>query len=176
MIDSKVYVVSLVLAVFLSVAFVLWLQSRWQTAVLKRRFRRAVDAEAKAPRLLERLGYEVLGAQIEGGYELLVDGQPVHVPLRADYLVQRTGLTFVAEVKSGNLAPKLTTASTRRQLLEYLIAFRVDGVLLVDSEAKRVQSVVYPIGTSRDVKRSIFAPLALLLFAITIIVCIAWIR
>jgi hypothetical protein len=95
--------------------------------------------------LLERLGYTVLGAQVEEAYGLAVDGQAMSIAVRADYLVRRNGRRFVAEVKSGRLAPLLATPATRRQLLEYLVAFRADGVLLVDGETQRVHEVVFPL-------------------------------
>lgn len=44
-------------------------------------------------------------------------------------------------MKTGKLAPRLDHAATRRQLLEYRVAFGVDGVLLVDAEAERVTVV-----------------------------------
>jgi len=47
-------------------------------------------------------------------------------------------------VKTGNSAPDPLTSSTRRQLLEYLIACKVDGVLVVDVEARRIRSLVFP--------------------------------
>jgi hypothetical protein len=49
----------------------------------------------------------------------------------------------VAEVKTGRWAPRLETAATRRQLLEYRFAFDVDGVLLVDADADRVSSIEF---------------------------------
>jgi hypothetical protein len=106
---------------------------------------RAQGAEAAAPRLLESLGYHVLGAQVAKSYSLVVDGEPMNIALRADYLVARQGKTYVAEVKSGKWAPNLGTAATRRQLLEYLVAFQVDGVLLVNGETHRVHQVAYPV-------------------------------
>ena len=124
---------------------------RWiRRLVRQRRWLRAQDAEGEAPRLLEKLGYGVLGAQVEGGYSLQVDGQPMAVSLRADYVVERRGRRYVAEVKSGKLAPRLDTAATRRQLLEYSMAFRVDGVLLVDGEARRVHHVEFPSGKGSE--------------------------
>ena len=36
-------------------------------------------------------------------------------------------LACVAEVKTGRLAPRIDTPATRRQLLEYRLAFDVDG-------------------------------------------------
>ena len=91
----------------------------------------------------------MLGAQVEGSYSLVVDGEPLNVPLRADYMVSRRGRRYIAEVKSGKSAPRLSTAATRRQLLEYLVAFEVDGVLLVDGEERQVHEVVFPV-PSRD--------------------------
>ena len=119
---------------------------RWYKRWIRRRqWSRAQGAEAEASRLLERLGYDVLGAQVEGSYSLVVDGEPMNVPLRADYMVSRRGRRYIAEVKSGKSAPRLSTAATRRQLLEYLVAFEVDGVLLVDGEERQVHEVVFPV-------------------------------
>ncbi len=101
--------------------------------------------------MLEELGYTVQGRQIETRYTLLVDGEPTEIPLRADYLVSRNGRQFVAEVKSGSVAPRLDTAATRRQLLEYLVAFQVDGVLLVDGEQRQVHEVTFPMSQLQPV-------------------------
>lgn len=104
--------------------------------------------------MLEELGYSVRGRQIETRYTLLVDGEPTEIPLRADYLVSRNGRQLVAEVKSGNVAPRLDTAATRRQLLEYLVAFQVDGVLLVDGEQGEVHEVTFPMSQWQPVQVS----------------------
>jgi hypothetical protein len=132
----------------------LWLACRrWHDRWLhRRRWSRALDAEAHAPRLLEKLGYVVLGSQVEGTYQLIVDGRPTTVSVRADYVVSRDGRLYVAEVKSGRLAPRLDTSATRRQLLEYLIAFEAHGVLLVDGEGRRVHEVVFPVSPRAALK------------------------
>ncbi|WP_394848027.1 hypothetical protein LZC95_11250 [Pendulispora brunnea] len=104
---------------------------------------RAMAGEADAAEWLSELGYEILGTQIAAKYVVWIDREPFTVGLRADYLVQKKGARFVAEVKTGKLAPRIDTAATRRQLLEYRVAFDVDGVLLVDAEARRVQAVTF---------------------------------
>jgi hypothetical protein len=109
-----------------------------------RRLRRARAAEDRAATVLERLGYDIRGAEVSGSYDVHVDGRPVRVDLRADYVVERGGKRFVAEVKSGSAAPSIATSATRRQLLEYRVAFDVDGVLLVDGETERAHAVVFP--------------------------------
>jgi hypothetical protein len=158
-------VIVVILAVFLAVTAIAgwtWLQKALLRSKLRHRWAEATAAEAAAPQLLHELGYQVLSAQLQGSYVLRIDGQPVTVPLRADYLVTRNNLTFVAEVKSGRLAPKLSTAATRRQLLEYLMAFQVDGVLLVDAETRRVHEVVFPLSTPREAETTTRGSVALL--------------
>jgi hypothetical protein len=110
-----------------------------------RRARRAMRAEERAAGLLDSLGYHVLGRQVGASYVLEVDGEPARVDLRADYVVSRNARRYVAEVKTGRFAPRIDNRATRRQLLEYRLAFDVDGVLLVDEEAGRVLAVEFPL-------------------------------
>ena len=106
---------------------------------------RGALGEVRAEALLRRLGFTILGRQVAVTYGLGVDGQRVAVDLRADYVVAEGGRRYVAEVKTGVFAPRIETAATRRQLLEYRIAFEVDGVLLVDADAQRVRRVEFPL-------------------------------
>jgi hypothetical protein len=88
-------------------------------------------------------GFEVVGRQVRSDNPLSIGGQPIPVPLRADYMVTKGALRYVAEVKTGIFATQIGTAATRRQLLEYRVAFDVDGVLLVDAEWGTVREVVF---------------------------------
>jgi hypothetical protein len=118
--------------------------ARWRRrrAILAR-VARAGDGEARAARRLVQLGYAIEGAQVVAEYEVRVDGAPVTASVRADYVVAKDGARFVAEVKTGAVAPRIETPATRRQLLEYRVAFDVDGVLLVDAERGSVHEVVF---------------------------------
>ncbi len=122
-------------------AFRAWLPRR-RLALARER---GALGEVRAEILLRRLGYTVLRRQAVVRYGLGVDGTRVAIDLRADYLVSERGRRYVAEVKTGNFAPRIETAATRRQLLEYRVAFDVDGVLLVDAEAGRVQKIQFPL-------------------------------
>ena len=102
---------------------------------------RAADGEHGAFALLGRAGYEVLERQVPGSWTLLADGEPVTFGLRADFLVARAGRRYIAEVKTGRLAPRLSHGPTRRQLLEYGAAFDVHGVILVDADAETITHV-----------------------------------
>jgi hypothetical protein len=102
---------------------------------------RAADGEVGAFALLEREGYAVLERQVPGSWTVRADGAPITFGLRADYLVAREGRRYIAEVKTGRLAPRLSHGPTRRQLLEYSAAFDVHGVLLVDADGETITHV-----------------------------------
>jgi len=119
---------------------------RWQAGVAaRRRGARAVQGEREAEHLLGRLGYAVVARQVSLEWAIACDGEDHPVDLRADLLVERDGRRYVAEVKTGISAPLLTNAATRRQLLEYCVAYQVDAALLVDVEAERVREVSFPL-------------------------------
>ena len=104
----------------------------------------AAHAEVAAERLLSRKGYRVVDRQVTGRVHLLVDGRPVSAVCRADLLVERHGQRWVAEIKSSGAGTRPEHAATRRQLLEYRLAFPVEGVLLVDMAARRIRRVAFP--------------------------------
>ena len=92
--------------------------------------------------LLARAGYRVVETQPSGEIALLVDGAEARFPVRADALVTRDGLLWVAEIKAGPANATLSHRNTRRQVIEYIHAFDADGVLLVDVPGRRVQCVM----------------------------------
>lgn len=110
----------------------------------RRRARRARRGELDAEQVLLRAGYRVQAAQLRRPMVVLDDGKPVEMSVVADYLVEKGGRRWVAEVKTGRLAQSLRHAPTRRQLLEYRICYRAAGVLLVDPELERVRRVEFP--------------------------------
>ena len=137
-----------VLLVLSSMLVALWaaqLLHAWRASWrAKRRAARAGAGEDVAADLLEEAGYRVVERQARVLWGPLLDGEPQLLELRADYLVEGGGQLLVAEVKTGEQAPSLETAATRRQLLEYHVAFAVDGVLLVSPEQGTIQRVAFP--------------------------------
>jgi hypothetical protein len=115
----------------------------------KRRATRAGAGEAAAIALLRRAGFRIVARQARTWWTPLVDGKPHELELRADYLVEGHGELLVAEVKTGDAAPSLATAATRRQLLEYHVAFGVDGVLLVCPERGSIHRIEFPLLAAR---------------------------
>jgi hypothetical protein len=115
-----------------------WLVRRWARRL---RFRRGIAAEHRAVVLAKRAGYRVIGTQVPGTVTILVDGHPRSLDVRADMLLERGFRRFIAEVKTGRIAPDPSSRSTRRQLLEYTHAFDADGLLLFDMEKERIHEI-----------------------------------
>jgi hypothetical protein len=140
---------ALIAAIALAIALIQALTSaarRWaRRRRMSLRMERAADGERRAAGMLEDQGFTLLGAQVEVEHAVQVDGKSVSIALRADYLVEsREGARYVVEVKTGAAAPHIETSATRRQILEYRVAFDVDGVLLVDAETGRIHEVTFP--------------------------------
>jgi len=110
----------------------------------QRRVHRAQRGERDAVALLEAAGYHVLEEQLRGRWSVEVDGREHGVDVIADLLVERDGWRFIAEVKTGELATDPLRPATRRQLLEYLLAFEPDGLLLVDMDDETIQEIAFP--------------------------------
>ena len=101
--------------------------------------------ERAAEALVAAAGYRVADRQVTRRFDVLVDGQRREATVRADLLLQKNGRTFVAEIKAGWLVSDPLHAPTRRQLLEYEVAFGARGVLLVDVPRKAVHRVEFPL-------------------------------
>ena len=125
-----------------------WLALKYKAFQTKRAAskaaKRGLKAEKDAEKLLKKLGYTLLQRQPPGSYWAVADGEPLAVKVTGDLLVELKGKTFMAEVKTGKAA-KLDNAETRRQMLEYQLAFPVDGILLVDMDEKKVRTIRFPL-------------------------------
>ncbi|MCB9742678.1 MAG: hypothetical protein H6740_08765 [Alphaproteobacteria bacterium] len=134
----------LLAALVLALWFALWRLRGRMGRRSRARNRRALAGEGAAETLLEDEGFVILERQARREAWMEIDGEPVAFGVRADLLVERDGLLYVAEVKTGERAPDPRHAATRRQLLEYQRVFEPDGLLLVDAEAGRVLEVLFP--------------------------------
>lgn len=143
--SSQIWVIGVVLALVLAGA---WLESWWRgvrgRAAARAAVKRGLKGERDAEKLLRKLGYTLLAKQAPASYGVLLDGELAPFQLTADFIVEQGGKRLVAEVKTGK-ATQLDHAETRRQLLEYQLAFGVDSLLLVDMEAKKVHTVRFPL-------------------------------
>lgn len=154
--------------------------SAWLSHFLRRRriisrVTRAGDGEREAARYLQNTGFTIVGTQVAATYTLTVDDAPMPVDVRADLVVKKGARRFVVEVKTGKVAPRLDTPATRRQLLEYQLAFDVDGVLLFDAEASALRTITFPDPSPRRGTRGGLV-LVLALLAVVLAVVLAILR
>ena len=122
--------------------FLYWL---FRTSARRLRFRRGIAAESRAIVVAERAGYRVVGTQVPGTVTILIDGRARTLDVRADMLLERGFRRFIAEVKTGRVAPDPTSRATRRPLLEYAHAFDADGLLLFDMEKERIHEIRFGV-------------------------------
>lgn len=126
---------------------------RWRARRRGRYFqRRGVQAERKAERLLTRLGYRVVSRQPSAQAHVIVDGSRREITVTGDLLVDRGGRRWLVEVKTGGRRSPYSD-TTRRQLLEYALVYRVDGLLLVDVPGGAVMEIAFDYPTNQYQER-----------------------
>lgn len=109
-----------------------------RTAAHQARARTAVEGELQAVDFLEQAGYEVLAQQHPEEARLAINGEVTSFPLKIDFIVEKDGLKYVADVKTGAKATSPRHGPTRRQLLEYKLVFQAAGALLVDMTCREI--------------------------------------
>jgi hypothetical protein len=142
--EVGLWIVIALAGALVSLVLARWLRGWRGSRRARVRAGRAMAGEHDAAELLRSAGFRILARQARTWWSPLVDGEPLETEVRADYLVEANGEMLVAEVKTGAEAPNLATAATRRQLLEYHIAFQADGVLLVCPERGAIHRVEFP--------------------------------
>ncbi|WP_213974017.1 hypothetical protein [Tepidanaerobacter acetatoxydans] len=112
---------------------------------LKKRMQKAKKSEYKAIEFMQNKGYQILDLQKEGSYTLFIDDKPHKITVRADMIVKKDNRFYVAEVKTGEKVTSPKYTDTRRQLLEYYMVFKPNGLILVDMERQKIRTVEYSI-------------------------------
>ena len=144
--DERLVAALTVAAAAALLAAALRIRRGWRSHRAKRRARWAVAGERTAERLLTRAGFAITDRQVGHRWSIAVDDEPVTAGVRCDYLVERDHARWVAEVKTGQDAPRLDNPATRRQLLEYQVAYDATGVVLVDADAGTVREIRFDLG------------------------------
>lgn len=106
----------------------------------KKRSKRAIKGEKKAKALLKRAGYKVLREQIEETISLYVDDKPYQCKVKADFYVKKGFKKYIVEVKTGKHA-QAKVPEIRRQMLEYDLVFKPDGMLFIDMKKEAIETI-----------------------------------
>ena len=112
----------------------------------KGRLRRGSKAEKWAVQALEQDGFEILAEQAVAPVRFAIDGEWQEREVRMDILAKKEGELFGVEVKSGNQALDPGMATIRRQMLEYTLAFELNGILWADYEQKSFHYIEFEWG------------------------------
>lgn len=133
----------LILIIFL-IFFFMWLGWRlrlwWKNVLFSRIRRRGRRGEEVAMQILEQNGYTILQSQLSLPGHIYVNDDKQEFDIRPDYLVEKNGTQYLAEVKTGNAASS-ANRETRRQLFEYAALGNSDTIILIDSTQGTLQKI-----------------------------------
>ncbi len=115
--------------------------SNYQKAI--QRSRSSKRAEKNAEKWLKRNGFQIIGKQQSRPLIIKTGNTSHRYLIRTDFLVKKGGNKFVVEVKSGRKNSKITNRETRRQLLEYFLAYQTYGIILFDMDSKNFSEVKF---------------------------------
>ena len=135
----------LILAFLLGCVCIYYYLKLHRSYIARRQLRKAKKGEAAAIAFLKDRGFTITGVQEKKTIVTWVDKIPHYNNLKVDYIVKKRGKVYIAEIKTGEMAPRPSQADTRRQLLEYYLAYRPDGILLVDMEKKNLREIAFEI-------------------------------
>ena len=135
----------LILITFL-VIFFIWLGWKirlwWKNFLFMLVRKRGKKGERSSINLLEKNGYKVLDEQIKLNGYFFIDDELKEFDLRPDLLVEKGGIQYIAEIKTGEVANP-SNRNTRRQLHEYSYYSNQEIVLLVDPIRKSIKRLSF---------------------------------
>ena len=139
---------------------------------MSKRVEAAQFSEEEAEALLKKKGFRIIDRQKRADIITYVDGKPNLGYVKADFIVEKNGKKYVAEVKAGELVSDPNEPSTRRQLLEYKFAYKPYGILLVNMLDRSLHQIDFDL-PSRDSEKTFRLILAALI--VIIVLGIIWV-
>ena len=134
-----------ILITFLIIFFI-WLGWKirlwWKNFLFMLSRKRGKKGEMTAIKLLEKKGFKILNEQINLNGYFFINGNLKKFDLRPDLLVEKNGVEYIAEIKTGEVADP-SNINTRRQLHEYSYYGNQDVVLLVDPFKKSIKELSF---------------------------------
>ena len=166
----------LILGLILGIIAFYYLRKTWFRIRLNRKMGRARRAETAAVKVLQQQGYQIIDIQKRVPIVTLMDGSPYNNWVQADFIVEKRGRRYVVDVKTGEQATKVTNSATRRQLLEYYLIYRPDGILLLDMEYGKLREVNFQV--KLPILEKISLPLShyLISFCLGVVVVLVLVR
>lgn len=129
---------SIILFIWLGWKIRLW----WKNFLFMLLRKRGKKGEQNSIMLLEKNGYRIIEEQMKLNGSFFVDDALSKFDLRPDLLVEKDGVKYIAEVKTGDVASPFNR-NTRRQLHEYSFYSNNDIILLVDPIKKSIKKISF---------------------------------
>ena len=129
---------SIILFIWLGWKIRLW----WKNFLFMLLRKRGKKGEQNSIMLLEKNGYRIIEEQMKLNGSFFVDDALSKFDLRPDLLVEKDGVKYIAEVKTGDVASPFNR-NTRRQLHEYSFYSNHDVILLVDPIKKSIKKISF---------------------------------
>jgi len=128
------------------IIFFIWLGWKirlwWKNFLFMLLRKRGRKGEKTSINLLKKNGYKILDEQIKLNGYFYIDGELNEFDLRPDLLVEKDGIQYIAEIKTGEVANP-SNRNTRRQLHEYSYYSNQDIVLLVDPIERSIKKLSF---------------------------------
>lgn len=143
---------------------------KWRIYTQQQRLKKGKNAEKDAQKMLQKAGFKIVDYQPKFKYQLTQNNEKIEVRITPDFVVSKGKKEFVVEVKSGQVASDIKTASTRRQVLEYAMACN-RPMLFVDMENREISEIEFPFHLKSTAKNwSKWLAISLMLLTISIVV------
>lgn len=131
----------LILGFLLIAAFVFWVSRRRSGRIEQR----SVKSNPRARAVLEEAGYEILEIKPAVTVRMEVDDQSYPFVLKSDFVVSRAGRRYIVQLQQENKQVRLQSKLGRNSLLRDVLAFRADGILVVNIKKETLSLVRFRI-------------------------------
>ena len=127
-------------------------------------------AEKGAEKLLKKHGFQILERQQTRPLIIKIGRRIHHYLIRIDFLVKKGNKKYIVEVKNGHKNSYITNRDTRRQLLEYFLAYQSCDIILLNMKNKKFSRIKFdlPYFHTQWIENLIFFFLGILAVLITI--------
>ncbi|OEH85672.1 hypothetical protein BHU72_02425 [Desulfuribacillus stibiiarsenatis] len=115
-----------------------------------------IPKSGEALKLLQDEGYEVISGKIRVPLDIKSDGKDYQSRLLVDFIVNKDDRQYVVKIKNKRKQERLSGSFLRDELLKYQLAFGADGVIYVDVEKQKLQSVSFAFEYSKSSMLSYF--------------------
>jgi hypothetical protein len=123
------------------VAFVYWLYRRPRRVSGQK----VGKANSKARSVLEEAGYEILNVKPTVTVQMDIDGKAYPFELKSDFLVSRSSRKYLVRIRKNGKQARLQSKLWRGTHLRDVLAFRADGILVLNVEKETLNQVRFRI-------------------------------